>query len=198
MKNTVIVKEYGLPEINREALLRYMRAGNTDEKIDELIDKCISESIYSFRYSVCYTITDFEVKKNKVYFDHFTVNSASLSENLAGSDSAVIFGATIGIGIDRLINKYSRLSPAKALCIQAIGAERIETLCDVFNKEMNSKFIYTKNRFSPGYGDFDIVYQKDIFAILDCPKRIGLTLNSSLMMSPSKSVTAIIGFKREE
>ena len=63
---------------------------------------------------------------------------------------------------------------------------------------MNSKFIYTKNRFSPGYGDFDIVYQKDIFAILDCPKRIGLTLNSSLMMSPSKSVTAIIGFKREE
>ena len=29
--------------------------------------------------------------------------------------------------------------------------------------------------------------------VLDCPRKIGLTLNESLLMSPSKSVTAIIG-----
>jgi len=35
--------------------------------------------------------------------------------------------------------------------------------------------------------------QRDIFAVLDCPRKIGLSLNGSLLMSPSKSVTAIIG-----
>ena len=28
---------------------------------------------------------------------------------------------------------------------------------------------------------------------MDCPRKIGLTLNESLLMSPSKSVTAIFG-----
>lgn len=53
--------------------------------------------------------------------------------------------------------------------------------------------MYTRPRFSPGYGDLPINMQKDIFAALDCPRKIGLSLNESLLMSPSKSVTAIIG-----
>ena len=48
-------------------------------------------------------------------------------------------------------------------------------------------------RFSPGYGDLPIEIQKDIFRALDCPRRIGLTLNENLLMSPTKSVSAIIG-----
>ena len=36
-------------------------------------------------------------------------------------------------------------------------------------------------------------YQKDIFSVLDCQRKIGLTLNDSMLMSPTKSVTAIIG-----
>ena len=48
-------------------------------------------------------------------------------------------------------------------------------------------------KIHPGYGDLPLALQKDIFRVLDCPKRIGLTLNESLLMSPSKSVTALIG-----
>lgn len=35
-----------------------------------------------------------------------------------------------------------------------------------------------------------------IFSLLDCPKRIGVTLGDTLLMSPSKSVTAFIGITR--
>ena len=35
--------------------------------------------------------------------------------------------------------------------------------------------------------------QKDIFALLDCNRQIGISLNESLLMTPSKSVTAIFG-----
>ena len=48
------------------------------------------------------------------------------------------------------------------------------------------------------YGDLPLEMQKDIFNVLDCSKRIGLTLNESLLMSPSKSVTAIIGISKDK
>lgn len=54
-----------------------------------------------------------------------------------------------------------------------------------------------KPRFSAGYGDLPLEVQKDIFRVLDCPRKIGLTLNDSLLMSPTKSVTAIVGIEDE-
>ena len=128
----------------------------------------------------------------------FTVtHSRDLQKNLKGCCRIILFGATVGLELDRLIARYGRLSPSKALCFQAIGAERIESLCNVFNDEIDEIFreqgMYTRPRFSPGYGDLPINMQKDIFAALDCPRKIGLSLNESLLMSPSKSVTAIIG-----
>ena len=82
---------------------------------------------------------------------------------------------------------------------QSIGAERIETLCDAFCKDISSELGVTlKPRFSAGYGDLPLEAQKDIFRVLDCSKKIGLTLNDSLLMSPTKSVTAIVGIGGNE
>ncbi|MBQ7879735.1 MAG: Vitamin B12 dependent methionine synthase activation subunit, partial [Clostridia bacterium] len=38
--------------------------------------------------------------------------------------------------------------------------------------------------------------QKEMFALLDCERKIGLTLTESLLMSPTKSVTAFVGLGR--
>ena len=89
-----------------------------------------------------------------------------------------------------------------ALCLQAIGSERAEALCDAFCNDMASE--YTKYgkvlrpRFSAGYGDLPLSLQRDITGVLQTPKNIGISLNESLLMSPSKSVTAIIGIKGEK
>ena len=103
----------------------------------------------------------------------------------------------MGLGIDRLINKYGRITPSRAVCLQAIGAERIEALCDEFCKDIAQKYAEScrklRPRFSPGYGDLPLSLQRDILNLLSSEKRIGLTLNESLLMSPTKSVTAIVG-----
>ena len=123
--------------------------------------------------------------------------SNSLSRHREGCESVVLFDATIGLEIDRLIFRYGKISPSKALFLQAIGAERIEALCDLFftdlEKEKEKEGKLLRARFSAGYGDFSLDAQKEIFASLDCARKIGLTLNASLLMSPSKSVTALIG-----
>ena len=90
--------------------------------------------------------------------------------------------------------KYGKLSPTKALFFQAIGAAGIETLCDIFSEDIKKELnVNLKPRFSPGFGDLELTTQKDIFKVLDCSKKIGLTLNDSLLMSPTKSVTAFVG-----
>lgn len=68
-------------------------------------------------------------------FGSFYVHSRQLAKNLDGCASVLLFGATVGVEIDRLIAKYGRISPARALMLQAIGAERIEALCDAFCRE---------------------------------------------------------------
>ena len=116
-----------------------------------------------------------------------------------GCGGVLVFGATVGAEMDRLILKYSHLEPSKALIMQALGAERIESLCDAFCRETAQELTRQGKtllpRVSPGYGDIPLTMQKELFALLDCPRKIGLTLSNQLIMSPSKSVTALAGIK---
>lgn len=179
---------------------RYMASSDGGKDIRELIDECLAEVSEMLQYKVCYTVLPVESDGSVVTMPCGEIESKNLAKNLQGCEKVIVFAATVGVGIDRLITKYSRLSPAKALCFQAIGAERAEALCDAFCKKMKSELGESgeilKPRFSPGYGDLPLETQKMIFSLLDCPKRIGVTLGDSLLMSPSKSVTAFVGITR--
>ena len=186
---------YDAPPINKKEILRYAGAGCDAVDICALVDECLME-VRNLTYKVC--MTQFPVIRGEcIDLGFIKTDSVTVRKSLEGCDSAIVFAATVGMGIDRLIAKYSVTSPARALVFQAIGAERIESLCDAFCADMGKDKNITP-RFSPGYGDFLIETQRDIFSVLDCPRKIGLTLNGSLIMSPSKSVTAIIGVKNAD
>ena len=53
-------------------------------------------------------------------------------------------------------------------------------------------------RFSPGYGDLPLDCQAQFCATLDAARRIGLTVSSSGLLLPRKSVTAVIGLAQQE
>jgi hypothetical protein len=165
-----------------------------DEQIIALIERCEAEIRATLTPKICYAELPVRIDGNVVDFSHTSVASTDLSKNLCGCSRAIVFAATVGLGIDRLLLKYTKISPATAFCIQAIGAERIEALCDTFNDQFRLT-ARVKPRFSPGYGDLPLSFQKEIFKILDCPRRIGLTLCESGMMTPTKSVSAIIGLE---
>ena len=182
------------PEPDRREILRYARAKG-DGSLDNAIDSVISEAEGTLSYRLCYIRVGVTVSDGRVTLGKLTLTSRDLCKNLEGCTEAVIFAATVGAGIDRLIMKYGSISPSRALLFQAYGSERIESLCDCFCAFLTEKTGKTlRPRFSCGYGDLPLTVQKDIFALLDCTK-IGLTLNDSLSMSPTKSVTAIVGVK---
>lgn len=192
----ITVKSFSPPIWKKEEILRYSGIKETDDTLNALINECMTEAQDSLIYKVCFTGLDI-VRNETLSFGNITTDSNTLQTALKDCNDLLLFSATVGIGIDRLIAKYGHISPAKALIFQAIGAERIESLCDTFCEQIIKEAPFCgkalKRRVSPGYGDIPLDMQRDIFTLLDCPRKIGLTLNHSLIMSPSKSVTAIAG-----
>ncbi len=194
----IVSKIYNEPPISEKEILRYAGCTKPDESIYDLLRECIREATGKFTYRVCHTALQVSIHGEMCDFGFFQVRSAKLASNISGCDIVIAFAATVGIEIDRTIAKYSRVSPSKALMFQAMGAERIESLCDCFCDDINKQYsAELRPRFSPGYGDLSVEVQKDIFAVLDCERKIGLTLNNSFLMSPSKSVTAFIGIEND-
>ena len=196
MEYTVETKTYSGVPVNYGEVIRYAGAKAADENLYALIKSCIEEcdKENAVNYAVCFAVLPVKVDGDTADFSAFTFKSKNLAYVLRGAKSALIFACTVGMGIDRLIKKYSDLNSARALIFQALGAERVETFTDFFIKDYEKTFgIKTSPRFSAGYGDLSLNAQKDIFNLLKPEKRLGLTLNDSLLMSPSKSVTAIAG-----
>lgn len=196
MENIVYNKTYTPPPVDKKTVLGYGGIKESTKEIDELLDQALTEATNHLTYKVCWSVYPITVGENRVCLPFGRFASKALAKHLSGCDYAIVFGATIGLYLDRLITKYSCISPTKALLLQAIGTERIEALCDTFTDYLGKKYILTK-RFSPGYGDLSLDVQRELFSALGLEKRIGLTLTGSLLMSPTKSVTAIMGIRRE-
>ncbi|MBQ9679985.1 MAG: hypothetical protein IJV48_04790 [Ruminococcus sp.] len=190
------------PAWDRAEIMRYARIRGADDSYRDLIDECIREAESVLSYRVCYATEDIQRDNELICFGNIETTSQTIKKAIGNSQQVLVFAATVGAPFDRLLQRYSLLSPSKALILQAIGAERVESLCDAFCAQANRDLTVSKKRLtrrvSPGYGDIPLDMQRDIFALLDCPRKIGLTLDESLLMSPSKSVTAICGITAEE
>ena len=129
--------------------------------------------------------------------EEVNLESEALARNLAGCCGALLLAATIGPACDMLVRRASITSAADAAIYQAAGAAAIEAFLDDMNDKIKADYeaqgLFLRPRFSPGYGDLKLDHQKDWFRLLDISKQIGVELTDSLLMVPTKSVTAIIG-----
>ena len=191
------VRTFSLPPADRGEVLRYAGCRRPGSAEQALLESCLTELGDRLRGRVCWETYPVVPLEGGVDLGFVRTDSRDLTRRLAGCGTCVLFAATVGVEMDRLIARYGGVSPARSLFFQAIGAERIEALCDTFcgwmAEDLSRQGRGVTVRFSPGYGDVPLAMQRDIFRVLDCPRKIGLTLNESLLMSPSKSVTAVFG-----
>lgn len=193
-----------MDRLTREAI-RYLGYGR--HAVDEQTSALIADSFQSLqsvanRKSIYRIFALEHAGDGQIIFGNVTVKSKGLSKNLRGCDKIVLFGATLGIGVDQLISRASLTDMAKAVTLQACAAAILEEYCDecqnAIHEELKKEGRTLRPRFSPGYGDFSIEHQRDLIRMLDCAKTIGLTMTDSYMMSPTKSVTAVIGASTSE
>ncbi len=177
------------PEINRNELRA--RLGCPTDSVP-LIPKCLNElkKTASARY-VC-RFCDIKRAGNAIDLGFGEIISKDLTKNLGQCRRAAVFAVTLGSGVDRLLIKLGKLVPSEQFITDAIASALAESVCDEAEKLIFEGTSHTP-RFSVGYGDLPLNLQKPLLQFLDAEKTLGITLSSSLLMTPTKSITAIAG-----
>lgn len=192
----------------KSEIFRYLGYRNAarDEVTEALADEVLEEFQTAVNPKSVYKELKISLKDDnliEVYDENNTMNiqSKGLFKNLLGCEKIILFAGTLGREADMIIKRYEVSNMAKAAVSQACGAALIEAYCDELQENIRKFYegkYFLRPRFSPGYGDFDLVHQRDVFKILDCQKRLALSLTDNYLMIPSKSVTAVIGLSKSE
>ena len=177
------------PEINQNELRA--RLGCPPESVP-LIPKCLNElkKCVSVRY--VYRFCDISHTESGIDLGFGEIASKDLTKNLGQCRRAAVFAVTLGSEVDRLLIKLGKIIPSEQFITDAIASALAETACDEAEKIIFKGTPHAP-RFSVGYGDLALETQGPLLQFPDAEKTLGITLTSSLLMTPTKSITAIAG-----
>lgn len=185
-------------DIDIDLALRYM--GIKDEAPADLmfqVSDCVRELCECVSPKYMYKLFDIEDTQDgiSVVGTDLVLSGDSIRKHLSGCTRCVLLCATLSAAADTLIRRYSAYDMTRSFIIDCISGSAIESVCDQAEKDMRAKLPdkFFTWRFSPGYGDLPLGLQRDFLAVLNAGKRIGLNVTDSMMLVPSKSVTAVIG-----
>lgn len=178
--------------LNRRELQARLQ-GTPIEQIRNVLTECETQLRQALDCKYFYRETPVNLTADGVDLGFTQIQSKNLRKNLQNCKNAYIFAATLGHGVDRLLRSIGVTSPLKQFLIDALASTAIEALCDYGQDNLPQATIA---RFSAGYGDFPLHHQQEFLDFLQAGKRLGITLRSSDLMNPTKSVTAVIGIKK--
>lgn len=159
-----------------------------------VFDGALSKVLEVITPKCCFVKTDVSTGNGIANLGFVKTQSFDLCKNLDGCKEAYVFAVTLGHGVDRMLSKLSLLSPAEFFICDAISSAVAESVCDMAEERIKQG-VKCRPRFSPGYGDLNLSLQKDVLSVLNAQKLLGITLTESDLMTPQKSITAIMGIK---
>ena len=126
-----------------------------------------------------------------------TPRAVWLKADLEGCPQALMLAVTLGPGVDAQIRRAGVGDIAASVASDALGSALAEQAADAAEAELRQwaarEEKYLTGRFSPGYGDWPITVQPKVAAVLDTARRAGICVLNTNLMTPRKSVTAILG-----
>lgn len=127
-----------------------------------------------------------------------TVKGKDIRAHLDLCGKVYLLAATLGYGTDRLIAQLQLTDMSAALCVDMLAGELVEKVCDFVCAQIAAiENGPVTNRFSCGYGDFPLDSQEEILNALNAGKLLGVKLTNGGMMTPFKTVTAVVGAGKE-
>lgn len=181
-------------EIRKSELLRYLgyRGQSIDEvtegKIERAISLCLEKS------SPKVEVRRFSLSGRELVGTNFSLQGDDIMAHLSGCNEVFLICATLGFGIEREISRLFQSDATLAVCLDSAATCLIESYLDDVCEQLEKKCaLPLTDRFSCGYGDFPLQSQKEVCALLETNKRLGVYVLKSMLLSPQKSVTAFIG-----
>ena len=122
------------------------------------------------------------------------IQSPDLCRLFQGSHRAVAVAITLGAEMDSCIRRYLLTDPGLGAAVGALASAYVDDLLDQLMAQENARLmeqgLALSPRFSPGYGDVPLSWQKPFTAFLHTGK-IGVRLTEQCLMIPEKSITAL-------
>lgn len=181
-----------LEKLNRNEAVRYLGGAGIrlNYRMDVLMDEC--EKAVLEKASPKYLYVEKNLPCPQI------MGGKDIESHLNGCEKAIVMCATVGSEVDKLIRISQISDMARAVVMDSLASVAVEQVCNAFDKIIAEKYSdYNMTfRFSPGYGDYPIELQKIILQMLDAPKKIGLCTNDNFLLTPTKSVTAVLGLSK--
>lgn len=132
--------------------------------------------------------------------DGMVFTGSGLSGLLAGSDQALLIGATAGAAVMQAIAAATAAGDMLTTVVyDATASEMTDNalnwLMDYHSRTLSRQGRrLTDRRYSAGYGDFSLENQREFHRLLEL-SRIGVSITETCILNPEKSVTAICGIQ---
>ena len=133
--------------------------------------------------------------------DELCIASCYVCKGLQQCKRATIMALTIGPALPGEARRAAESGQLyRSTIADYLGSHAVEQLaesfCQYLQQQALSRGLYATLRYSPGYGDWALTGQADVFAFLNqCQGKIQLSDN--FLMNPVKSITAIIGWSSQ-
>ncbi len=120
-----------------------------------------------------------------------------ITRQIKNATSLVLFICTAGEGIgQRSQGLLHGDDPAKGYVYDVLGSVTVETAMDKIQEQLRNELLASEikisNRYSPGYCNWNVKDQHNLFSFFP-ENHCGISLNSSALMHPIKSVSGVIG-----
>ena len=207
----LMVESLAVTELARAEVLRYLGhrgqelAPELAARIDEACVRCLEVA----RPRAC--LRAFDVAVHPVDADGapaialegsaLRLEGKSITAHLEGAVAVGVMAVTLGVGVERELRRLSLTDPLGQTLFDAAATAAVERAADATEALLVAnaaeRGLYTTWRYSPGYGDLPLDCQPTLLASLDATRLLGISLTPSLLMVPTKSVTAVVGYFEE-
>jgi len=138
-----------------------------------------------------------EPEKTSLHSATLIIAGTSTAAHFKTCEKITLLATTLGGEVDHLLLRLSPQEPTKALIADAVASGAIEWFTEQFDRylaeQIRHKGYFPTARFSPGYGDWPLNWQKEFLADIK-GEQIGLTTTEYFLLQPTKSITAAIGW----
>lgn len=183
--------------INPSEVLRYLKSREDQSLSGDLTAAC-DKILALVSPATAAVMLPLIHEDEKLLCGGLELSGTAIKHHLRNCDQCILLAVTLGFAVDRLISAAGQSDPYRALLFDACATAAVEDLADHATERARELLVTESHsgvtsRFSPGYGDLPLSLQPKLLEVLDARRLLGLTVGSSLLLSPIKSVTAIIG-----
>jgi hypothetical protein len=190
------------PEIGKDDLIRLLggrRGGPVSSSITKTFDAWSERVGGLITPHLSYLVRPIErIDAAGITAGGISFTSSRISRTLRACTDIICFIATIEEGIEREVSALMQAKKfSEAYILDSMGSVAVENMVQKFHERMEAehrnKGRSVTIRFSPGYCDWNIAEQKELFSLFDAEK-IPVTLRrDSCLMGPRKSVSGLFG-----